>query len=322
MSMGLSLPFPLSHVSGAPRAEQFLLGVLYGGGSEPTVPHCCQHHAHTCFPAGVLGVPPGLCIQNQAQVTRLLGSRCGELLQGAAPLLPVGCSDCSFALFQNLKPRRLATGCERRDSRSMPSFTKVRAARSGSGQGRCVWVRGEGTRHPRCRAVGDIPGLLVGPRRVGVRALGASRLCRWPTWAAQGAGCPASLPSAGPCRPTPTPSHAHGVLQVSPLQLGPIRWELRAARPGGRNNRRKRGCGAAPPTIVCLPPRSARRSARGDGVTQIQPCPGDGLTARHGLTGCQWPYRLHLGSGCYFSAGPACGGAQVLQFVPGPRGLL
>mgnify|MGYP001864550744 CR=1 FL=1 len=30
-------------------------------GSEPTVPCCCQHHTHTFFPAGVLGVPSGLC---------------------------------------------------------------------------------------------------------------------------------------------------------------------------------------------------------------------------------------------------------------------
>lgn len=54
---------------------------------------------------------------------------------GAASPLPPRCSGRLFALFQKSKPRKLATGCERQDSRSMRSSMKVRAASSSAGFG-------------------------------------------------------------------------------------------------------------------------------------------------------------------------------------------
>lgn len=150
--------FPLSRVSGAPRAEQFLLWCpVWPWAVSPQCPAAASttltHSSQLVFLVFLL-----VCaIQNWAQVTRLLCSWCGELLRAAALLLPMGCSGCSFALFQKLKPRRLATGCEQRDSRSMPSFMKVRAAQSGLGQGHCVCARGEGALHPCWRAVGEHP---------------------------------------------------------------------------------------------------------------------------------------------------------------------
>lgn len=92
---------------------------------------------------------------------------------GAASPLPARCSGCLFALFQKSKPRKLATGCERQDSRSMRSSMKVRAASSSAGFGdspavSVVWgpeagraaAHGEGQhlRHPAApRGLGSDP---------------------------------------------------------------------------------------------------------------------------------------------------------------------
>lgn len=137
-------------------------------------PAWCPPQAHELLPglaASQSVISLGLCTGKTGAGDTGVLPVCRAL--GAASPLPARCSGRLFALFQKSKPRKLATGCERQDSRSMRSSMKVRAASSSAGFGDSpavfvVWgpeagraaAHGEGQhlRHPAApRGLGSDP---------------------------------------------------------------------------------------------------------------------------------------------------------------------
>lgn len=159
---------------------------------------------------------------------------------GAASPLPARCSGRLFALFQKSKPRKLATGCERQDSRSMRSSMKVRAASSSPGFGDSpamfgVW-RQDVQQH---MARGSTSVILLPPggsdlTRAGAQSLGmggcgmgAALLSRAPA-----APCCSAAADGGGAARQPCSSLGSPAAGQQPAQLQTARSGLLAAGPG------------------------------------------------------------------------------------------